>query len=276
MTKKKCDWEGFWVDDNNRDLLLGIDSPERWEDLSWKVGLEQWRDIFNNLAPGPKILECGCGSATVSRYMAEHGYEATVLDYTESSIKLAKAGFIKKGLKANYVLGDINKLPVEDNSFDVVFSGGVLEYFENYEIPISEMIRVLRPGGIFAANMVPRKFSIQTVADWQRTAAHSIKALLKGNFNDIFNSVNLVPKHYNINSATLADYENAAKNSGLDNIETRCITPFPLLSLPLSLQKKYVQYILQHLDLWRKFNDSDKAWKHFIGMTYMIFGSKSS
>jgi len=37
-----------------------------------------------------------------------------------------------------------------------------------------------------------------------------------------------------------------------------------------------VQYILQHLDPWRKFNDSDKAWKHFIGMTYMIFGSKSS
>jgi len=270
----KNDWEDFWLDDNSRDLLNGIDNPKRWEDVCWKVTLEQWIEVFGELAPGLRILECGCGSATVSRYMVQNGYEATLIDYAKSSIELAKTRFSRKGLKASFVLGDINKLPFEDDSFDVVFSGGVLEYFENYEIPISEMIRVLRPGGVFAANMVPRKFSIQTIADWQRTLAHTIKALSKRNFNDVFKSVKLVPKHYNINTATLDDYKNTASYYGLSNIETRCVTPFPLLSLPPSLQKKYVQYICRHLDLWKNFNSSDKAWKRYVGMTYMIFGTK--
>ena len=79
-------------------------------------------------------------------------------------------------------LGDINKLPFEDNSFDIVFSGGVLEYFENYEIPMSEMTRVLRPNGVFAANMVPRKFSIQTIADCAANIGSFFKSYITGNF----------------------------------------------------------------------------------------------
>ena len=272
---KKNDWEDFWLDESNRDLLMGIDNPKRWEDVTWKLGLEQWKDVFDRLAPGSKILECGCGSATVSRYMAEHGYEATVIDYAESSIELAKLGFNRKDIKASYILGDINKLPFKDDSFDVVFSGGVLDFFENYEIPISEMIRVLRPGGVFAANIFPRNFGIQTVADWQRTLAHSIRALLKRDFNNVFKSVRLVPKNNIKNSATLDDYGNKASDLGLCNIEKRCITPFPCLSLTTSLHEKYAQFMCGHLNLWRKFNASDKPWKHYVGVNSMIFGTKS-
>ena len=273
---EKNSWENFWDDNSNRDLLLGINNPNRFEDVIWKVGLEQWKEIFDSLAPESKILECGCGSANVSRYMARYGYKSTVLDYALSGIELAKTRFLQSNLKADFVLGDINKLPFEDNSFDIIFSGGVLEYFKNYETPISEMIRVLRPGGVFAANMVPKKFSIQTIADLQRTLAHSIQALLKGKFNDVFKSINLVPKSANVNNATLEDYKKVASKFGLCNIEIRCINPFPLLSLPSSLQKKYIKYVCQNLNLWRKFNASDKPWKRHIGMGYMIFGTKSS
>jgi ubiquinone/menaquinone biosynthesis C-methylase UbiE len=273
---KKNNWEGFWLDESKRDLLININSPKRWEDLVWKLTFEQWKSIFDSLAPGFDLLECGCGAANVSRYMAINGYKPTVIDYTDAGINLAKNGFRRLNLEASYVLGDINKLPFEDNSFDIVFSGGVLEYFENYEIPMSEMTRVLRPNGVFAANMVPRKFSIQTIADWQRTLAHSLKAVSQGNFKKALKRIRLVPKNYNINNATLDDYKKILEDLGVINLETRCITPFPLLSLPNVFQMKYVEFISKNLDLWKKFNDTDKPWKRHIGISYMVFGIKSS
>ena len=274
MEKNK--WEGFWLDESKRDLLKNIHSPNRWEDIVWKLAFEHWKSVFDTLAPGFDMLECGCGSANISRYMAINGYKPTVLDYTDSGLKLAQNGFRRLNLEANYVLGDINKLPFEDNSFDVVFSGGVLDFFENYEIPMSEMIRVLKPKGVFAANMVPRKFSIQTIADWQRTLAHCLRAISKGNFNKAFKRISLVPIDYKTNKATLDDYVSKLDSLGLINLESRCITPFPLLSLPNSLQSKYINLINKNLDLWRNFNSSDKPWKRYFGMGYMIFGIKSS
>ena len=37
-----------------------------------------------------------------------------------------------------------------------------------------------------------------------------------------------------------------------------------------------VEFISKNLDLWKKFNATDKPWKRYIGMSYMIFGIKSS
>lgn len=271
---EKNNWEKHWLQGSKRNLLENIDNPKRWEDLSWKLGLEEWKNIFDKLAPGIDLLECGCGSATLSRYMARYSYNPTVLDYSKSSIQLAKLYFEQSKLNANYVIGDIKKLPFEDNSFDIVFSGGVLEYFDDYEIPISEMIRVLKPSGVFASNMVPRKFSIQTIADWQRTIAHSLKSLMHGDFNKILKKISLVPQNYNLNNANLKDYKNTVIKFGLCNVETRCTNPFPIFSFPPLIQKKYIQYLSQNLDLWRKFNSEDHFWKHYVGMGYLIFGVK--
>ena len=106
--------------------------------------------------------------------------------------------------------------------------------------------------------------------------ASKIAHQAEGNFNKAFKRISLVPIDYKTNKATLDDYVSKLDSLGLINLESRCITPFPLLSLPNSLQSKYINLINKNLDLWRNFNSSDKPWKRYFGMGYMIFGIKSS
>ena len=104
-----------------------------------------------------RLLECGCGTATLARYMAQRGYECTMLDYSKKAIEIARTGFAARGLNGRFCVGDLNELGFETDSFDIVYSGGVLEFFADIRKPILEMVRVLKPGGVFAASMVPRK-----------------------------------------------------------------------------------------------------------------------
>jgi SAM-dependent methyltransferase len=57
-------------------------------------------------------------------------------------------------------LGDVRNLPYDNDSFDVVYSGGVIEHFEGTEDAISEMFRVTKHGGTLYIG-VPNKLSIQ-------------------------------------------------------------------------------------------------------------------
>ncbi|MGH2379287.1 MAG: methyltransferase domain-containing protein [Candidatus Limnocylindria bacterium] len=63
------------------------------------------------------------------------------------------------------VLGDARSLPFADESFDVVLSGGLLEHFRDPAPVLAEMARVLRPGGLFYADIVPRKVSLYRWAE---------------------------------------------------------------------------------------------------------------
>lgn len=273
MTDKSGDWDAFWRV-HNSDPLEAIADPTNWGGLSWKVSLESWEDLFSRLAPGRRLLECGCGSAVLSRYMAQRGYDCTLLDYSAEGIRIARSGFRAKGWDGRFVMGDMNRLPLRDEEFDIVFSGGVIEFFDDIERPIREMIRVLRPGGLFAANMVPRKFSVQTIADWQRTLAHSLRNLVHGKFMKAFTRVKLVPDHYNVNRATLEDYERSCRAGGLSSVVARHTTPFPVFSLPRLLAGAYAGYLRNHLSTWQRFNANPGGWKRWVGITYMVYGIK--
>jgi len=181
-------WDDFWTREASAGPALEGDG-ETWHDLVWKVALEFWHDLFEKRAPGRKMLECGCGSARVSRYMARRGYRCTLLDYSERALAAGREAFEALSMEGEFVIGDINHLCFPDGRFDIVFSGGVLEFFDDIQNPIGEMARVLKPGGVFAANMVPRKVSIQTMADLERTMAYSCRALFQGRFRDVFRRV---------------------------------------------------------------------------------------
>jgi SAM-dependent methyltransferase len=68
------------------------------------------------------------------------------------------------------LFGDARALPLRDGSFDVVLSGGLLEHFREPAGIVREMARVLRPGGLFYADIVPRKVSLYRWAERARMA----------------------------------------------------------------------------------------------------------
>ena len=92
-------------------------------------------------------------------------------------------------MPANFLVGDAYDLQLEDNSFDLVFSIGVFEHFEDIATPIKEQIRILDKGGLFIAYIVPEyKDNIQKDFYW-------INEILKGYINSNNNDPSQSDKH---------------------------------------------------------------------------------
>lgn len=106
-------------------------------------------------APNRRCLEAGCGRGSISSYFADDGFDATLLDTSHAVLSTARNIFANNGHAASFVCGDALKLPFPDATFGVVVSIGLLEHFEDVAPPLHEQIRVLAPGGILLAYIVP-------------------------------------------------------------------------------------------------------------------------
>ncbi len=80
---------------------------------------------------GSKILEAGCGTSSISIYLSQVGYDVECVDNNDDMLSLAQEINKRVDGKAKYILGDIRKLPYDKKFFDIVFSHGVLEHFND-------------------------------------------------------------------------------------------------------------------------------------------------
>jgi SAM-dependent methyltransferase len=97
---------------------------------------------------GRDVLEAGCGIGTDGAQFAKCGARYTALDQSELALTLARRGFELRGLRGRFLSGSITDLPFEDESFDLVYSFGVIHHSPHTERAVAEFYRVLRPGGI--------------------------------------------------------------------------------------------------------------------------------
>ncbi|MDL2253599.1 glycosyltransferase [Ruminococcaceae bacterium OttesenSCG-928-I18] len=80
--------------------------------------------------PGSRLLELGCGSGHLSACLAQAGYKTSLLDFSKESLKKAKLTYERYGLEGKFLQGDIMDLQsLEDNAFDLVWNSGVMEHF---------------------------------------------------------------------------------------------------------------------------------------------------
>jgi len=93
-----------------------------------------------------RVLDCGCGEGYLSRYLAERGHSVTGIDLSEPLINAAR----KLGPESvQFDIGSLASLPYAAETFDYVVSNLVLMELGELTLPISEISRILRPGGIF-------------------------------------------------------------------------------------------------------------------------------
>lgn len=94
---------------------------------------------------GQRILDVGCGTGNFSVKLAEKGAVVTGIDLSEEMLAIARD---KSGeLPITYKHMDLYQLDFQDNSFDAIFSMAAFEFVKEPERALSELFRVLKPGG---------------------------------------------------------------------------------------------------------------------------------
>ncbi len=97
---------------------------------------------------GARWLEVGCGMGTDLLQFARGGARCTGVDLTPRSVEITRHRFKLYGADGNFMLSDGEHLPFQPESFDVVYSNGVLHHTPDTAGSIREVHRVLRPGGV--------------------------------------------------------------------------------------------------------------------------------
>jgi SAM-dependent methyltransferase len=97
--------------------------------------------------PGERLLDIGCGTGGAAFLAAGRGADVTGLDLSPVLIETARARAAERGLELSCDVGDAEKLPYEDASFDVVTSTVGIMFAQGQEAAASELARVTRPGG---------------------------------------------------------------------------------------------------------------------------------
>lgn len=98
-------------------------------------------------AKGKKMLEVGLGAGTDFINWVRNGANAYGIDLTDESISHVKHRLELEGLEANFAVGDSENLPFEDNTFEFVYSWGVIHHTPDTPKAFREIYRVLKPGG---------------------------------------------------------------------------------------------------------------------------------
>ncbi|AEF96951.1 class I SAM-dependent methyltransferase [Methanotorris igneus] len=94
-----------------------------------------------------KILDVGCGTGFLSLILAELGHEVVGIDLSEGMLNKAREKAKNLGLDIEFMVGDAENLPFEDNTFDAIVERHILWTLPNPKKAIKEWMRVLKDGG---------------------------------------------------------------------------------------------------------------------------------
>ena len=97
---------------------------------------------------GARLLEVGCGMGTDLLQFARGGARCTGVDLTPRWIEITRHRFKLYGADGDFMISDGERLPFQSDTFDVVYSNGVLHHIPDTAGSIREVHRVLRPGGV--------------------------------------------------------------------------------------------------------------------------------
>ena len=125
-------------------------SKEYFEHLSeHRYKIEPWVHEYAlfTMLKEKDVLEIGCGAGTDAEQFCKAGSNYTGIDLTASGVEHTQKRLEILKHKANIIKMSAHELDFEDNSFDFIFSWGVLHHSPYTKEIISEIYRVLRPGG---------------------------------------------------------------------------------------------------------------------------------
>ncbi|UQU63928.1 methyltransferase domain-containing protein [Couchioplanes caeruleus] len=130
--------------------MTGVD----WTEPAWRAVLER-----SGTGTGARVLDVGCGCGGFLAYCAGRGMVASGIDPDGDLVAVACG----EGLDVR--TGEAEKVPWDDATFDLTTAFNALQFAEDTDEALAEMVRVTRPGGHVA------------VANWAERALNDVDAI---------------------------------------------------------------------------------------------------
>jgi SAM-dependent methyltransferase len=158
--------------------LKGLGKEDYLEQEKIRYELEPFILEFAEFERGrdKKVLEIGVGLGADHQKWAEAGAILYGIDLTQRAIAATQHRFELLGLKSDLQVADAENLPFGDETFDIVYSWGVLHHTPNTAKAMDEVLRVLKPKGV-AKLMIYHKYSFIGYMLWLRYALLGLKPL---------------------------------------------------------------------------------------------------
>ena len=122
-------------------------------------------DRYLNGWDGVKVLDVGCGGGYACEYLARRQAVVFGTDILEESLQEARSHAAQENLKIDYRLCTPDRLPFNNQEMDVVTCFDVLEHIPDKERTLSEIHRVLKPGGWLFFDTLNKTFLAQAGGD---------------------------------------------------------------------------------------------------------------
>ncbi len=141
-------------------------------DLAARWMVEKYGDVasaewWDDYGPSPLLVDAGCGAALSAIEL--FGDRLASVRYlgvdVSDAVDTAAARFAARGLAAGFLQGDLGRVPLEDNSVDVLFSEGVLHHTDSTERSVKRLARLLKPGGRFLFYVYRTKAPVREFTD---------------------------------------------------------------------------------------------------------------
>lgn len=147
--------------------------------------LMPWLPSRNDLT----VLDLGSGTGFFTDLLASSYDHVIGLDISNKMLHFAKEHRNKKIL---WLEGDAHKIPLKDNSIDFIYSNLVIQWFDPLDQAITEMLRVLKPGGLLVFSTLVDGTLHELKSSWQQVDddQHVIDFKTVTELNTLFNNEN--------------------------------------------------------------------------------------
>ena len=190
--------------------------------------------VFGYLKDSQQVLDAGTGTGRFAIYLAQRGINVVAIDSSKEMVEIARKKAQQEGCqhRIHFIVSDIENLPFKDESFDGFCSITVLIHFACRDYAVSELSRVLKPGGIAVLD-VPNKLLSRAYRPFMRLVG-------KTTFHDY---------HYN-----LKEMRKLLVNSSIELVGRRAFGKLPRLIIHLLLCILNIGFLRRVVERLEKFN----------------------
>ena len=265
-------------------------------DTHFHSRVTQWRDVYEQegvegaiyrkrldivlrwigelaIPTGEKVLEIGCGAGRCTVALAQRGYLIHAMDSVEGMLNSTQEHAIEAGVSSSVTtsLGDAHNLPFPDGSFGLVLAIGVIPYLQFPQKGLSEMARVVRPGG-FVLVTAGNRWRLNDVLDpWSSPPLQPAKKVIGAIFRR-FRKARPDDSELPLRLDSLREFDQWLSPAGLSKIKATTVG-FP----PVRFHGRPIfgeQTSTKLNNRLQQLVDRDVPWIRSSGMDYIVLTKK--